>query len=85
MQRLVHRETAIFYVSRQRKFHEMKCTDSGNPGGECQVRESFRRYFDIYRDDRGLLTKCVQSRVYGVKENVQILMGEIHKFKFSYT
>ena len=83
MQRLIHFGNAIAYVSRQRKSHEMRCTDSGNPGGECQVRESFRRYFDIYRDDRGLLTNCARNRVFGVKENVQILMGEVHKFKFS--
>ena len=33
----------------------------------------------------GLLTNCARNWVLGVKENVQILMGEIHKFKFFHT
>ena len=58
---LIHHAKEIACVSRQTKSHDMKCTDGVNPGWECQVRESFRRYFDIYRDNRGLLTNCARK------------------------
>ena len=66
----IHRWKAIVYVSRQRKPREKKCINSGDVGRECQVRESFRRYFDVYRDDEDLLTNCGRIWVWLVNEIV---------------